>query len=89
MAQRPTNDSDPDALQERTLKVLEKVIREVESDPAQLLADKGAMTAFIGISEHLRKLNADRYSTLDLRALSKLSPQEFEDLERQVKETDE
>jgi hypothetical protein len=89
MAQRQKKPSDPDSLQERTLAVLEKVIADVEKDPSQLLADKAVMTSFIGISEHLRKLNADRYSTLDLRSLSKLSEVEFEELERAAKESSE
>lgn len=89
MAQRQKKASDPDELQERTLRVLERVITSVEEAPEALLTDKGAMTGFLGISEHLRKLNADRYSVLDLRHLSKLSDAEFDELERQAKEPSE
>lgn len=89
MSGRAKKASDPDALQERTLKVLEEVIANVEKDPTQLLVDKSVMSSFLGISEHIRKLNADRYSVLDLRQLSKLSDQELDELEAKAREEDE
>lgn len=85
---RDKSSSDPDQLQERTLKILEKVIGQVEQNPTELLDDRAAMQNFIQVSEHLRKLNSDRYSVLDARSLSKLSEAELdEEIERMKGET--
>ena len=80
----PSAPIDPDALQQRALAVLERVIAKAEENPA-LVADKSSVETVVKISEHLRKLNADLNNPMDMRRLSKLSDAELDELEARAR----
>jgi hypothetical protein len=71
---------DPDALQQRALKLLEKVITTAETDPVAM-ALKGGTETVIKISDHLRKLNEGLNSVFNAKVLGKLSEADLDALE--------
>lgn len=76
----------PDHLHARALSFLSGMLDVAEeAGPGAVLANKASADIVLKISDHLRQLNKDLNSTLDVRALQKMSDAEFEELERMAK----
>jgi hypothetical protein len=71
---------DPDALHQRTLRLLEGVIATAETDPVAM-AMRGGVETILKISENLRKLNTDLQLIKLQKELAKLSDADLDALD--------